>query len=1135
MEQVLGIAELWANIISFLHPRQIRRLRLVSKRVYNACVPHFRILFPIDSRTPAELIKGFDFPADMITAVQIEGIDQISPLIISVMERCIHLTLLRVHDIGLDVTFLEKLLQLCPLHLKRLYIRSEGFVSLESMLDIVLDSKVASELQTLGLEIGDTGLDETHSLPWKGFRSILDSCPALSTILLRRVKIMDVPVSLEEIDPMHAITMTFPNIEELALVQCDISSRGRVRLLRMFPNLKALHVACRDSVLEPSDDGVGACSRPGYEAGVTAEVGASLTRVKIECTNSRSQADQQGLYQFLGHLRNLKVLELSGLTISSRTLVGLADSWSQHGVRLKRLVLDLVRRKAIDDEGLELMLKQPCCSMLEGWDTWCGPDLLLRFWNWATMRSELPCLQYLRSLHLRKDEAVDDLQEGALQVLNFSLKQMPRLVDLTIAVRLEDFAIFEGMGRDPYSTGDASDSTTDFGLSVIEARELQERPFLQSLMIGCSAKLLNGGMGEIPRQIGRRFRVLEDFCFARAAVVLATAFVGLTSLTTTSAFYIPGLSPTVFRDGQRVPLYVNKIFSKKSPLPYAYADLPFVCSPPKDAKNAWLNLGEVLRGDRISTSDYELVVGQDIKCKALCKKHVSAEDAALARDFIINDYSVEWIVDNLPGATRYNLGDGQAIKQRRYRAGFALGKVKGSKSNIHNHVTIRILYQNLAGLSGGKLIVGFEVNPYSIGQGDSCPEDPLKIGPLQSVSDKEVDIQYTYSVQWIETKEVTWNNRWSLYLVSTDAQVHWYSIVNSIVIILFLTGLVAIVIMKTLKKDITIYNEEEMKDDLDDGAGWKLVHGDVFRTPRYSTLLCALLGTGVQILVMAISTILFALVGILNPSYRGGFVSFGLFLFVFAGVFAGYYSARLYKVFKGTSWTKNAILTATVVPGFMMTLVFMLNIFVWSKNSSNAIPFGTFFALAVMWFGISLPLSLIGAFFGQRKAAIEHPGRTNQIPRQIPEPVWYMRPRYTIMMGGLLPFAVIFIELFFILKSIWEDQYYYMFGILGLVFMILLVTCVEISIIVVYFQLCDEDYNWWWRSFFVSSFSAVYVFMYSMVYFMKQLSIDHFVPALSYFTNSLMICIVYGLLTGTTGFISTYWFVRKIYSAVKID
>jgi transmembrane 9 superfamily protein 2/4 len=92
-----------------------------------------------------------------------------------------------------------------------------------------------------------------------------------------------------------------------------------------------------------------------------------------------------------------------------------------------------------------------------------------------------------------------------------------------------------------------------------------------------------------------------------ATAAMATVLLALSTAPSTGfAFYIPGISPTVFREGERVPLYVNKIFSEKSPLPYAYADLPFVCAPPKDAKKAWLNLGEVLRGDRISTSDYEV-------------------------------------------------------------------------------------------------------------------------------------------------------------------------------------------------------------------------------------------------------------------------------------------------------------------------------------------------------------------------------------------------------------------------------------------------------------------------------------------------------------------------------------------------
>ena len=55
----------------------------------------------------------------------------------------------------------------------------------------------------------------------------------------------------------------------------------------------------------------------------------------------------------------------------------------------------------------------------------------------------------------------------------------------------------------------------------------------------------------------------------------------------------------------------------------------------------------------------------------------------------------------------------------------------------------------------------------------------------------------------------------------------------------------------------------------------------------------------------------------------------------------------------------------------------------------------------------------------------------------IPEQPWYMHPFISVAMGGLLPFGAVFIELFFILSSIWLHHYYYVFGFLLLVFLIL--------------------------------------------------------------------------------------------------
>ena len=73
----------------------------------------------------------------------------------------------------------------------------------------------------------------------------------------------------------------------------------------------------------------------------------------------------------------------------------------------------------------------------------------------------------------------------------------------------------------------------------------------------------------------------------------------------------------------------------------------------------------------------------------------------------------------------------------------------------------------------------------------------------------------------------------------------------------------------------------------------------------------------------------------------------------------------------------------------------------------------------------------------------------------------YMHPIFSVLIGGILPFGAVFIELFFILTSMWLHQFYYLFGFLCLVFVILVITCAEITIVLCYFQLCSEDYHWW--------------------------------------------------------------------------
>lgn len=509
------------------------------------------------------------------------------------------------------------------------------------------------------------------------------------------------------------------------------------------------------------------------------------------------------------------------------------------------------------------------------------------------------------------------------------------------------------------------------------------------------------------------------------------------------------------------------------------------------------------------------------------------------------------ILDNLPVAERMTHTQGPTGMT--YDPGFSVGfkaplKKGGElKHFINNHLSFVVLYHQDIEYDASR-IVGFEVKPFSVKHVydrwekhatklSTCnPYKKIFVSSAQEWQeiDNGQEVVFTYDVAF-KYSHVKWASRWDTYLLMTDAQIHWFSIINSLMIVLFLSGMVAMIMMRTLLRDISRYNQLESVEEAQEETGWKLVHGDVFRPPTKSGLLCVYVGTGVQFFGMVVVTMIFALLGFLSPANRGGLMTAMLLLWVFMGLFAGYSSSRMYKMFRGADWKRNTLRTAFTFPGVVFVIFFVLNALLWGEKSSGAVPFGTMFVLMFLWFGISVPLVFVGSYFGFKQAAIEDPVRTNKIPRQIPEQPWYMQPMFSILIGGVLPFGAVFIELFFILTSIWMHQFYYIFGFLFLVFLILLVTCAEITVVLCYFQLCSEDYNWWWRAYLTSGSSALYLFMYAAFYFFTKLQITKVVSGILYFGYMGIISYAFFVLTGTIGFYACYWFVRVIYASVKID
>lgn len=684
------------------------------------------------------------------------------------------------------------------------------------------------------------------------------------------------------------------------------------------------------------------------------------------------------------------------------------------------------------------------------------------------------------------------------------------------------------------------------------------------------------------------------------------------------AFYIPGYSVISYEDNEPIPLLVNKIFSDHTQLQYAYFDLPFVCpptgqkhgnSPFGSGHSVSLNLGEILRGDRIMTSDYELVMKQDVPCRALCTRTVDRDAVKWGRQLIKDGYVAEWIVDNLPAATSFVTVD---RSRKYYSSGFKLGYEDFSPADglsrfyIHNHFTIVIRWRKApgkAGEAGKSVIVGFEVYPKSIGtenrDEDGCPEDvhgehshlELFITPNNSkfeelYSDSSyipqhgedaddgatMEIPYTYSVHFREETSVEWSNRWDLFFTDQNdsSMTHWLAIINSLTISGVLGVTVIVIWGRTVqaakaggdgvledgKSRTSKSSRKEAKEsaegllsqdvegdplsdeELEDVAGWKLLHADIFRLPARSGLLAPLVGSGTQLLFVAAGLLILSCLGVLNPSFRGGFVTVGFGLFVFAGLFSGYFSGRLYKTLGGQNWRKNTIITASLFPGLTFCLIFVLNLFVWAQASSTALPFGTLVGLVALWLLVQVPLVYVGSWFGYVRAEPwQHPTKTSSIPRQIPRQPWYLRGVNGVIVTGAIPFAVLFIELLFVFKNLWQDKsgYYYVFGFLSVVSTILIVTVSEVTIIATYNQLCAENYHWWWQSFLTGGSSAFWIFAYCIWYYMFKLHITGFVSSLLFFSYSFLACAVYGLLTGTVGFLTAYAFIRRIYSAVKKD
>lgn len=120
----------------------------------------------------------------------------------------------------------------------------------------------------------------------------------------------------------------------------------------------------------------------------------------------------------------------------------------------------------------------------------------------------------------------------------------------------------------------------------------------------------------------------------------------------------------------------------------------------------------------------------------------------------------------------------------------------------------------------------------------------------------------------------------------------------------------------------------------------------------------------------------------------------------------------------------------------------------------------------------------------------------------------------SMFLTSLLPFGAIFVELYFVMTSLWTNKIYYMFGFLFLCYGLMIITTAATTVLLVYFLLCAENYRWHWRAFAGAGMTGGYVFLNALLFWATRVSFGGLTGAVLYVGYSALIGFIVFILTG---------------------
>jgi hypothetical protein len=340
----------------------------------------------------------------------------------------------------------------------------------------------------------------------------------------------------------------------------------------------------------------------------------------------------------------------------------------------------------------------------------------------------------------------------------------------------------------------------------------------------------------------------------------------------------------------------------------------------------------------------------------------------------------------------------------------------------------------------------------------------------------------------------------------------------------------------------------------------KLVQENLFCLRDTTSLFCAAVGTGNQLIVLTVFHLALAYMGVISTFSRRGSILAGVVVLycLFSGI-GGFTAVRLFRKMNyngnNKNWVNCVLWTAGLFPAPVVLVFLWTNTIALAHGSTNALPFTALQTCLALYILISFPMTVLGGtlaknYYTYASSSVDDSNfnapttrittevivapRESEIPTRTEMP-WYRSRAFQVLIVGFLPFSCIYIELQFIFGCMWGHLLYTLFGILLLNFILLVILTCIMTVLLLYLQLASEGgvhmgnaYGscWWVSSFVNGGMTGVFIYAYSFYFYFYRSGMKGLLQGSFYFGYMAIVSFGIFLMLGSAGFQSSLVFVR---------